>query len=173
MKSITISLILFVSVFFAQDIFAQRSIKDDDYKFKLTLPSGWSVTKTEETDKKDAISYAIEKKDGKNSIMLLAFRVGNVKNLDDFIYTLEKDITLNIPEKYSGYTDFDQGSYDGRWAVYKDSEFVETIYYYRTKNSDSEENYTYMLRFITAGSFHNSDVEKEIQDIAKTFTPTL
>ena len=173
MKTITISLILFVSIFFVQDIFAQRSINDDDYKFKITLPSEWSVTKTEETDKKDAISYAIEKSDGKNSIMLLAFRVGNVKNLDDFIYTLEKDITLNIPERYSGYTDFDHGSYDGRWAVYKDSEFVETIYYYRTKNSDSEENYTYMLRFITAGSFHNSDVEKEIQDIAKTFTPTL
>ena len=173
MKTITIYIILFVSVFFVQDIFAQRSINDDDYKFKITLPSEWSVTKTEETDKKDAISYAIEKSDGKNSIMLLAFRVGNVKNLDDFIYTLEKDITLNIPERYSGYTDFDHGSYDGRWAVYKDSEFVETIYYYRTKNSDSEENYTYMLRFITAGSFHNSDVEKEIQDIAKTFTPTL
>ena len=173
MKPITIALIILVSFLFAKDIFSQGLIKDDDYKFKITLPSDWSVTKTEETDKKDAISYAIEKKDGKNSIMLLAFRVGNVKNLDDFIYTLEKDITLNIPERYSGYTDFDHGSYDGRWAVYKDSEFVETIYYYRTKNSDSEENYTYMLRFITAGSFHNSDVEKEIQDIAKTFAPTL
>ncbi len=173
MKPITITLIILVSFFIAKDIFSQGLIKDDSYKFKLTLPSDWSVTKTEETDKKDAISYAIEKKDGKNSIMLLAFRVGNVKNIDDLIYTLEKDLTLNIPEKYSDYTDFDYGSYDGRWAVYKDSEFVETIYYYRTKNSDSENNYTYMLRFITDGSYHNSDVEKEIEDIAKTFTPTL
>ena len=172
MKTI-LSLIILISFLFTQDVFSQGStIKDENYRFKITIPADWSKTKTEETTEKDAISYSFEKSDGKNVIMLLAFRVDNVKNLDDFIYTLEKDLTLNIPERYSDYEDFDHGTYDGRWAVYKDSEFVETIYYYRTKNSDTNENYTYMLRFITAGSFHNSDVEDEIEDIAKTFTPT-
>ena len=168
-----LSLIILISFLFTQDVFSQGLVKDDDYRFKITMPSDWSKTKTEETSDEDAISYSFEQSNGKNVIMLLAFRVDNVKNLDDFIYTLEKDLTLNIPERYGDYEDFDYGTYDGRWAVYKDSEFVETIYYYRTKNSDSDENYTYMLRFITAGSFHNSDVENEIEDIAKTFTPTL
>jgi hypothetical protein len=173
MKSFTVFFIILISFFFIQDIYTQGLTKDDSYNFKITLPSDWTKTKTEETDKKDAISYSFEKRDGKNVIMLLAFRLENVKNLEDFVYTLEKDLTLNIPKRDDDYVDFEFGSYDGRWTVYKDSEFIETIYYYRTKNSDSDENYAYMLRFITAGSYHNSTVEKQIEDIAKTFTPIL
>ena len=172
MKRIQIILVL-TAVLLLSGIAKSQEVKDDIYKFKVTLPSQWTKTKTEETSKKDAISYSFEKKDGKNVLMLIAFKVDNVKNLNDFIYTLEKDMTLNIPTRKSDYTDFDMGSFDGRMAVYKDAEFTETIYYYRTKNSASVENYTYMLRFITAASFHNSAVEKEIKSITDTFAPTL
>lgn len=172
MKKPQIIIIFAVALFFSGFAHSQE-IRDDIYKFKITLPSLWTKTKTEETSKKDAISYSFEKKDGKNVLMLIAFKVDNVKNLNDFIYTLEKDMTLNIPSRKSDYTDFDMGSYDGRMAVYKDAEFTETIYYYRTKNSASVENYTYMLRFITAASYYNTTVEKEIKSITDTFAPTL
>ena len=173
MKSITLySLIIF---FIAINIYGQSKnvIEDSEYKFKLTLSDRWTKTKTEQTAKNDAISYIFEKNDGKSSIMLLAFKVESVKDITDFIYTLEKDMTLNIPSRKSDYTDFDYGIYDGRMAIYKDSEFTETIYYYRTKNSNSSENYTYMLRFITSASFYNSATENEIKNIADTFTVTL
>ena len=173
MKPITIALIILVSFLFAKDIFSQGLLKDENYKFQITLPSDWSVSITEESKKKNAISYTIYKNDSVNSLTILAVRVGNVKELDDWIFTLEKDVKLKIPKRDSDYTNFDHDLYDGRWAVYKDSEIVVTIYYYRTKKRDSDENYTYMLRFITASSYHNSDVEKEIQDIEKTFAPTL
>lgn len=143
-------------------------INDENYKFKFSLPAGWSERKVEETTKKDAISYSFEYSDGKIAIMLLAFKVNEVKNLTDFIYTLEKDLTLNIPKKDGEYDDFDLGNYDGRKGRYKDSEFTEVIYYYRTKISEGQ-NYTYLLRFITPSTFYNSTVESDIVKIAGSF----
>lgn len=169
MKKIIFAAAAFLLLQFTLSAYAD-DITDNSYKFRITLPSDWAKSKTEETSKKDAISYSFDKKDGKNAIMILAFKVTSVKNLDDFIYTLEKDMTLNIPAKSGGYTDFDNGKFDGRMAVYKDSEFVETIYYFRTKNDDGSDNYAYMVRFITAASFYDQAAKSEIKRIADSFT---
>ena len=146
-------------------------INDVNYKFKFSLSADWKERQLEETPKKDAISYSFDKNDGKIAIMLLAFKVNEVKNLTDFIYTLEKDLTLNIPKRDGDYTDFDSGNYDGKSAKYKDTEFTEVIYYYRSKIIDGE-NFTYLLRFITPTSNFNSSTESEIKKIAENFTPS-
>ena len=145
-------------------------INDVNYKFKFSLPSGWSERVEEETSKKDAISYAFDKDDGKIAIMLLAFKVNEVKNLGDFVYTLEKDLTLNIPKIDGDYKDFDLGNLDGRSAKYSDTEFTELIYYYRSKLTEGQ-NYTYLLRFITPTSNFNSSVEDEIKILSANFKP--
>lgn len=172
MRKITLALItilLLTSLTYGQN---GIDINDANYKFKFTLSSDWKERQVEETPKKDAISYSFDKSDGKIAIMLLAFKVSEVKNLNDFIYTLEKDLTLNIPKKDGDYTDFDSGNYDGRSAKYKDTEFTEIIYYYRSKLIDAE-NYTYLLRFITPTSNYNSGVEEEIKKLAGNFTPNF
>lgn len=154
------------SLCFAQGI----DVNDVNYKFKLNLPSGWTERKVEETSKKDAVSYSFDKSDGKIALMVLAFKVNEVKNLGDFVYTLEKDLTLNIPKRDGDYTDFDNGNYDGKSAKYKDSEFTEVIYFYRSKAAEGE-NFTYLLRFITLTSNFNSSVESEIKSLAGNFKP--
>ena len=106
------------------------------------------------------------------ALMLLAFKVNEVKNLTDFIYTLEKDLTLNITKREGDYTDFDSGNYDGKMAEYKDTEFSEVIYYYRTKISEGN-NYTYLLRFIVPAMYYNSSVLAEIKKIAGNFSPVI
>ncbi len=164
-----ISIVFITSVTYGQ---SNVDINDISYKFKFSLPSDWKERKVEETAKKDAISYSFDKNDGKIAIMLLAFKVNEVKNLNDFIYTLEKDLTLNIPKRDGDYSDFDQGIYDGRSAKYKDSEFTEVIYYYRTKVIDGE-NFTYLLRFITLTSNFTPKVEEEIKKLAGNFNPVL
>lgn len=145
-------------------------INDESYKFKFSLPKGWSERLLEETSKKDAISYAFDKDDGKIAIMLLAFKVNEVKNLGDFVYTLEKDLTLNIPKIDGEYKDFDLGNLDGRSAKYSDTEFTEILYYYRSKLTEGQ-NYTYMLRFITPTSNFNPKVEEEIKTLSANFKP--
>lgn len=165
-------LILTIGIFFAVYNFSfADQINDKDFKFKISIPTDWEKTKSEETAKKDAISYSFNRKDGKNALMIIAFKVNAVKELDDLIYTLEKDFTLKIPPRSGEYTTFDNGTYDGKVAVYKDNEFTETIYYYRTKNSDAS-NYAYMVRFITPNTYYNADSEVEIKNISNSFSPT-
>ncbi|MBK8983564.1 MAG: hypothetical protein IPM38_14915 [Ignavibacteria bacterium] len=104
--------------------------------------------------------------------MVLAFKVNEVKNLNDFVYTLEKDLTLNVPKKDSDYKDFDSGNYDGKSALYKDSEFTEILYYYRTKINEGS-NYTYLLRFIVPSSRYHSEIDAEIRKLADNFSPDV
>src|SRR3972149_481724 len=66
------------------------------------------------------ITYSFERKDKKFTIMLLAFKLTTVKNIDDFIYNMEKDISLNIPQRNGDFTEKDFGNYDMKSAVYKD-----------------------------------------------------
>lgn len=166
MKKILLTAALLLSVVFIQNIYAQSAdVSDNNYAFKLALGSDWKKSKTEETTNKDAISYTFDKKDGKDAIMLLAFKVETVKSLDDLIYTLEKDMTLNIPKRSGDYTNFSTGDAEGRSAVYKDNEFGEKIFYYRTQNT-GKPNYTYMLRFITSIANFTS-AEKDFDKIAK------
>lgn len=167
---LTVLSVLFIcSVSFAQ---SDVNINDAAYKFKFSLPSGWSERKVEETSKKDAISYSFDRSDGKVAIMLLAFKLNEVKNLVDFVYTLEKDLTLNIPKREGEFSDFDLGNYDGKTAKYKDSEFTEIIYYYRTKVIEGE-NFTYLLRFIIPSGNFDADSESEIKKIAGNFVPVI
>lgn len=162
-----IALWLFTNLLPAQD---KTELIDENYKFRISIPAGWEQRKVEETDKKDAISYSFDMKSGKMAAMLIAFKVDEVKNLTDLIYTLEKDLTLNIPKIDGDYTDFDSGNFDGRSAKYKDTEFVELIYYFRTKNTEGQ-NYTYLLRFIVPSTYYNSSVEADLKNIAGSFSP--
>lgn len=149
-----------------------KTVTDISYKFTFKLPDGWEMKDMKETSDKDGISYSFQDKDKTMAIMLLAFKLNSVKNIDDFIYNLEKDISLNIPSKTGEYTEQDFGKYDMKSALYKDNKFDENIFYYRTKLPDAPNNYVYMVRFITESKNYNSDAEKLIKDISATFIPT-
>ncbi len=151
---------------------SEKVIDDFIYKFTFKMPAGWEMKDMKETTDKDAISYSFESPDKKMTIMLLAFKLSSVKNIDDFIYNLEKDISLNIPTKSGEYSEQDFGKYDMKNANYKDNKFDETIYYFRTKLPDAPNNYVYMLRFITETKDYNSDRETAIKNISATFSPT-
>lgn len=168
-------LLLILFFIFTGTVFSQGSDKvvdDFTYKFTFKMPAGWEMKDMKETTDKDAISYSFESPDKKMTIMLLAFKLNSVKNIDDFIYNLEKDISLNIPPKSGEYSTEDFEKYDMKSALYKDNKFDESIYYYRTKLPDAPYNFVYMLRFITEVKDYNTDREAEIKKIAATFTPT-
>lgn len=169
-----LALLLFLLIFSAKG-YSQTSDKTVDdfiYKFTFKMPAGWEMKDMKETTDKDAISYSFESPDKKMTIMLLAFKLNSVKNIDDFIYNLEKDISLNIPAKSGDYTEQDFGKYDMKNAHYKDNKFDEMIYYFRTKLPDAPNNYVYMLRFITEAKDYNTEREKSIKDISATFVST-
>jgi len=149
-----------------------KVITDNNFKFTFKLPEEWDSKDIKETKDKDGISYSFERKDKKMTIMLLAFKLSSVKNIDDFIYNMEKDISLNIPPKYGDYSEQDFGKYDMKSATYKDDRFEESIYYFRTKLPDASNNFVYMLRFITEAKDYNSSAESLIKLIASGFTAT-
>jgi hypothetical protein len=157
---------------FSSKIFAgDREVHDESYKFNFTLPDGWTEKDFKETEAKDGISYSFTKNDTTCSIMLLAFRLTAVKNLDDFVYTIEKDASLNIPPKDGDYITGDAKYFDWKIAWYKDLLAVEKIYFFRTKEPDAPNNFVYVMRFIT-DKIHNSDaLRAQISKIADTFVP--
>ena len=164
--------ILSINLLIAKDITDGREVNDLTYKFTIVLPNGWDTKDIKETEDKDGISYSFQRKDKHCSIMLLAFKLTTIKNLDDFIYTMEKDISLNIPNRSSDFTAQDANNFDMKSAVYKDAQYTENIYYYRTKLVDAPNNYVYMLRFITTNDFNNSDMQSQIKKISDSFLPT-
>ncbi|MBX7042561.1 MAG: hypothetical protein K1X85_06625 [Ignavibacteria bacterium] len=172
MKLSKIIAIMLLSFSFAGVVSAQNGtlLDNSQYGIKFNVPSGWKERKVEETSKKDAISYTFDRNDGSIAMMLLAFKVLEVKNLNDLVYTFEKDLTLNIPKREGDYTEFDKGNYDGMSALYKDSEFTEVVYYYRTKVTDGE-NFAYLLRFIAPSGTFNSSTESELKKIGDSFEP--
>jgi len=147
-------------------------VNDESYKFSVTLPDGWTKKDMKETEAKDGISYSFERSDKKCDIMLLAFKLQAVKNLDDFIYTMENDASLNIPKRTTDYMAQDAGAFDSKSALYQDNMYTENIYYFRTKLPDAPYNFVYMLRFITANKFISNDMDKQIKKIADSFLPT-
>lgn len=149
-----------------------KEITDESFKFTFLLPDNWQKTDMKLTTDNDAISYSFERKDKKCAIMLLAFKLTTVKNLEDFIYTMEKDISLNIPQREGDYASTDSGTFDGKSAVYKDAQYKEYIYYYRTKLPDAPFNYVYMMRFITTHSNLTTEIENQIKKISNSFLPT-
>ena len=175
MKNKAILLLFFAVSAFAGTIYSfylDNEITDEDYKFTFVLPADWKKTDAKETTDKDAISYAFERNDKKCAIMLMAFKLNTVKNLEDFIYTMEKDISLNIPNKSGDYTTFDNGTFDGKSALYKDAHYTENIFYYRTKLPDAPFNFVYMLRFITTNTYYTQDLQNQIKKISDSFLPT-
>lgn len=149
-----------------------KTINDYNFKFTMNLPAEWDTKDLKETKDKDGISYSLERKDKKITIMILAFKLSSVKNIDDFIYNLENDINLNMPQKSGELTEKDFGKYDMKNGIYKDDKYYETVYYFRTKLPDAPNNYVYMVRFITESINQNSDTETHINGIISTFSPT-
>lgn len=164
--------LIFVSYNITNSQTADKEVNDIAFKFTFKITSAWQLKDLKKTTDKDAISYSYESGDKKMTIMLLAFKLSSVKNIDDFIYNLEKDIALNIPPRSGDYGEQDFGTYDMKNARYKDNKFDETIYYFRTKLPDSPNNFVYMLRFITEAKDYTSDKETEIKTIAASFSST-
>jgi hypothetical protein len=154
------------------NIFADDKINDNTFKFSITIPSNWEKKDMKETLDKDGISYSFERIDKKMTFMVLAFKLTSVKNLDDFIYNMEKDISLNIPQRNGEYTEKDFGTYDMKSGIYKDNNFYENIYFFRTKLPDATNNFVYLVRFITTPLQVNSDNEAEIKTIIDSFKST-
>lgn len=153
-------------------ISGDKEITDETFRFTFLLPYDWKQTDMKFTADHDAISYSFERIDKKCAIMLLAFKLTTVKNLEDFIYTMEKDISLNIPQREGDYTPSDAETFDGKSAKYKDAQYTEYIYFYRTKLIDAPYNYVYMMRFITTNLNFNTDLENQIKKISNSFLPT-
>ncbi len=177
MYRIILHLLLFTALFMSgSSVLRAQSddgklIDDVNFRFSFRLPADWEMKDLKQTTDKDGISYSFEKKDKKMAMMILAFKLSSVKNIDDFIYNLEKDISLNIPPKSGDYSEADSVNYDMKSAVYKDNKFYESIYYFRTKLPDAPNNYVYMVRFIMNSTDANSDTETQIKKIATTFIP--
>ena len=164
-------LIILFAIFFVSSLQAQngKTIEDSHYKFSITFANKWTSRNTVETNKKDVITYSFDKDNGKLTLSLIAFKFTEARNLDDFIYTLEKDFNLNIPEKISGYTDIKGEGFSGKYADYKDAESHERIYYYATSKDSSGEYFCYMLRFIADIKSNLGEAEKEASSIADSF----
>jgi|WetSurSiteA1Bulk_404760.scaffolds.fasta_scaffold74959_2 hypothetical protein len=164
---------LIISIFFVftSGLFAQSdlTVKDENYKFEITFPSGWKNSRTEETDKKDVINYSFQRKDNKIAVSIIAFKIEKPKSIDDIIYTLEKDFSLSIPEKTGGYTDISGDKYTGKYAEYKDNDNNEQIYYLTTTVDSGGLYYSYMVRFICDAKQNFSDLKSEINKIYTTF----
>ncbi|HEY3250092.1 MAG TPA: hypothetical protein VGK25_03135 [Ignavibacteria bacterium] len=156
----------------SKDVFSDDKINDYTFKFTMSIPSDWDKKDMKETVDKDGISYSFERKDKKITCMVLAFKLTSVKNLDDFIYNMEKDISLNIPQRSGDYIEKDFGTYDMKAGVYKDNNFYENIYFFRTKLPDAPNNYVYLVRFITTSININSDMETQIKTIIDSFKST-
>lgn len=153
-------------------ISGDKEITDETFRFTFLLPDDWTKTDMKFTEDLDGISYSFQRNDKKCYIMLLAFKLESIKNLEDFIYTMEKDISLNIPQREGDYTSSDAETFDGKSAKYKDAQFIEFIYYFRTKLIDAPFNYVYMMRFITENIHFNTDLENQIKKISNSFLPT-
>ena len=172
----SIFILIFFALFFTTsgNLYTDdRTINDISFRFTITLPAEWERKDMKETIDKDGISYSFERKDKKFTCMLLAFKLTTVKNLDDFIYNMEKDIKLNIPQRSGDYSEKDFGNYDMKSAVYKDNDFYEVIYYYRTKLPDATNNFVYMVRFITTLIEVNNDNEAQVKTIVDSFKSTI
>ncbi|MCX6160995.1 MAG: hypothetical protein NTV87_06625 [Ignavibacteriae bacterium] len=166
---IVISLLIAVNMSLAQ----KKEIIDDNYKFQISLPADWKERIHEETKNKDAISYTFDRKDKKLSMLIIAFKLDAVKDINDLIYMIEKDINLNIPSRTGEYSDIQGEKFKGKIGEYKDMDFTETIYYIGTINTETTENYAYMIRFICDSKFNNPTVKNDITSIIESFKINL
>lgn len=150
MKLLNLLIFLF-NTLLATITFAQvNQIQDTLIGFQLNFPNGWTLKSTEHTDAYDLVSYRmINHSDTNISCLVLAFKgtFDDVK-FDQFIYKLEYDANLIIPEKISDYEYFSDSNFDFKRAAYmsKETNDGDIIYYLRTKNNDRA-NLALMIRF--------------------------
>lgn len=161
-------IILFI-IFYSSG-YTQINVTDDDYNFRFSLNNEWSQRSKDETKNKDAVSYSFDRKDEKLTILLIAFKLENIKDLDDFIYTIEKDVNLNIPARKGDYSSVQGDNYKGKVGEYGDIDFQETIYYITTIDFNSKMNYAYMIRFICDGRYYSQEIKNTIKQIASSFS---
>lgn len=164
-------LLLILSIFITNIISAQIKIDNENYKFHIEYSKDWVKGNTVETNKKDVITYSFSKINKKDTITssIIAFKLPIKTDIDDFIYKLEKDLNLNIPERSGEYTILNEESFNGKSAKYKDTETSEIIYYYSTNKDDSGEYYCYMIRFITNLKYNINDFNFEVSNIINSF----
>ena len=166
------TILLFVFVLFINTtLFSQINIDNDNYKFHIEYNKNWKSGNKIETDKKDVINYSFSKVSKKDTMTsaFIAFKLNAQTNIDDFIYKLEKDFNLNIPEKTNGYKNINGDVYEGKSADYKDNETIEKIYYYSTTKDISGNYFCYMVRFIANTKYNQNDFNTEATNIANTF----
>lgn len=156
-------------LFLSSTLFAQVKIDNDNYKFRIEYSKGWKAGNKIETDKKDVINYSFSKNDNKMTSSIIAFKFSVTTNLDDFIYKLEKDFNLNIPERIGGYTSINNDLYGGKSADYKDKDSYEKIFYYTTTKDSYGDYFCYMIRFIGDSKLKPDDFNYEVTSIANTF----
>ncbi|MGB9697684.1 MAG: hypothetical protein ACP5P3_10220 [Ignavibacteria bacterium] len=144
-------LVFLITLFLSTFAFAQvNQIQDSLIGFQLDFSNGWTLKSTEHTDAYDLVSYkVINHNDTNVSCLVLAFKgTFDDAKFDQFIYKLEYDANLLIPEKISNYEYFSGSNFDFKWASYmsKETGDGDIIYYLRTKNNDRT-NLALMIRF--------------------------
>jgi len=174
-KILIISFLLFI-ICFHNAAFSQKNaseIINENYKFSFTLPENAFNMRTEESSNKNAITYEFESTvmDDTVGILLLAFKWNDIKILSDFIYHMEKEVTLDIPQRVSDYTEFDSIYFDSKMAIYKNDNLTHIVYYFRTKDDTSENNFTYLLRFKIFTKDYNKEILEYVNTIAHNFYP--
>ncbi|MCX6158277.1 MAG: hypothetical protein WCK13_13335 [Ignavibacteriota bacterium] len=167
------NLILLLSILFLTSFLsAQVKIDNDTYKFRVEFTKGWKTVSKVETDKKDVINYSLSRND-KFTAAIIAFKFPAVRNIDDFVYTLEKDFNLNIPEKTNSFNAITGDVYVGKSADYKDNDNIEKIYYFTTTKDSSGDYFCFMLRFIADVKYKKTDFDSEVTNIVNTFKVIL
>ncbi len=170
---------LIIVLFFSFSLELHSQIKYDNsaYKFSIELNENWKERSKEETKNNDALSLTFDKinkqKNKEASLMLIIFKLDKPKDLNDFIYTIEKDVNLNIPERVGDYVTINGNNYSGKLGEYKDNEIMEVIYYLTTQNSELKNNYAYVIRFIYELKSFKPEYKTESEDIFKNFKITL
>jgi len=151
----------------------ENIIINRDYKFSFNLPENISNVKIAETSNKISISYAFEKFIDTDTlgVLLVAFKWKDIKNLSDFIYLMEKEVSFNIPERISDYNYVDSVYYDFKIGEYQNRKMHHTAFFYRTKDDTQDYNYTYMLRFKVKTPCYSEKMKEYMNEISSEFKP--
>jgi len=177
LKRILTTILYFIIFFSISDLlFAQKNaseIVSENYKFTFTIPQEAFNLRKEETSEKNAITYEFESTANSDTIgvLLLAFKYPDIKKLNDFVYHMEKEVSLDIPRRTGDYTEYDSVYHDAKMAVYKNKNLTHVIYYYRTKDESSQYNFTYLLRFKVFTNKYDDEILNYMKAVAANFIP--
>lgn len=175
-KILLLILFQFILTGITGSLFAQKNaseIINENYKFTFLIPQDAFNMRKEESSGKNAITYEFEINSESDTIgvLLLAFKWPDIKKLNDFVYHMEKEVTLDIPQRINEYEEFDSIYYDAKMAVYKNKVLTHIVYYYRTKDESAESNFTYLLRFKVFTKNYSDKIVNYIKSIAGNFSP--